>query len=77
MHMLGHDYVTHDHKMIAAAYLLQHDEKEVAIFPAAQQRAALVTTGGDKVQISGAVVAMESIGHSDRYHGMPPSVCDE
>ena len=24
MHMLGHDYVTHDHKMIAAAYLLQH-----------------------------------------------------
>ena len=65
MHMLRHDYVTHDHKMIAAPYLLQHYEKKVAIFPAAKQRAALVTTGGDKVQISSAVAAMEPVGRSE------------
>ena len=36
------------------------DERGDSVIPA-----PLITTGGDKVQISGAVVTMESVGHVD------------
>jgi superfamily I DNA and RNA helicase len=64
MHVLGHDHITDNDKTIATADLLQHLEKEIAILPATQQRASLITTGGDKVQLSGAVVTMESVSHA-------------
>jgi hypothetical protein len=32
--------------------------------PTAKQRGSVVTTGGDKVQISGSVITVESIGHT-------------
>jgi hypothetical protein len=63
VHVLGHHHVTDNDKTIAAADLLQHFQKEITILPATQQRASLITTGSDKVQISGAVVTMESVGH--------------
>jgi hypothetical protein len=75
VHVLGHDHVTNHDKAIAAADLLQHLEKEIAwILPATQQRASLITTGGDKVQVSGAVVTMESVSHAAEL--VRPFVCD-
>ena len=62
--MLRHDHVTNDHKTIAFANPLQDLEKQVAIPGAAEQRAPLVATRSDEVQVSGAVVAMESVRHS-------------
>jgi hypothetical protein len=50
--------------MIASAHPLQDLEKQVAIAVAAEQRSPLVTTRSDKVQVSGTVVAMESVRHA-------------
>jgi hypothetical protein len=44
---------------------LQDVEKLVAISLAVKQRAALVATRGDEVQVPGAVVAMETVGVGD------------
>lgn len=64
MNMLGHDYVAHDHKTIAPPNLLQDLEKQVAIQRAAEQWTALVATLGDEVEVSGAIVAVESVRHA-------------
>lgn len=61
--MLRHNDVTYDDKTIAPADPLQNLEKQVAISLAVEQWAALVATRGDEVQVSGAVVTMESVGH--------------
>jgi len=63
MHMLGHDHVAYDYKVVATAHLLQHFKEQVAILRVAQDWAALVATRGDEMEVSGAVVAMESVGH--------------
>jgi hypothetical protein len=77
VHVLGHDHVTDHDKTIAAADLFQHLEKEIAILPATQQGAPLITTGGDKVQVSGAVVTMESVSHAAELAQNAAFVCDE
>jgi hypothetical protein len=56
-------YVADDDKTIAAADLFQDLEKQVAISRAVEQRTAPVATRGDEAKVSGAVVAMESVGH--------------
>ncbi len=58
MEMLGHDDVAHYNEMIAAADILQHFKKRVAPI-GIEQRAPLVTTGGDVVQVSLAVAAIQ------------------
>jgi len=64
--MLGHDHVTNDHEMIATPDLFEYLQKQIAILPGAKQGEPVVTTGGDKVQLSSSVVAVESVGHADR-----------
>jgi hypothetical protein len=49
VHMLGHDNIADDHKVIAPADPLQDLKKQVAIPRDAEQRAALVTTRGDEM----------------------------
>ena len=63
MHVLRHDYVGDDDKTIAPAHPLQHFKKQVAILPGAEQRTALVTAGGDEMEVAGAVVTMQSCRH--------------
>src|ERR1700736_5991653 len=63
MNMLRHQHIADHHKTVATAYLLQDFEKHIAAARRAQQRSTLITTGGDVVEISAAVVTMETSGH--------------
>jgi hypothetical protein len=60
----GTRHVAHDHKTIAPPNPLQDLEKQVAIQRAAEQRTALVTTRGDEVEVSSAIVAVEAVRHA-------------
>jgi hypothetical protein len=66
MHMLGHDHVTDDHKMIASAYLLQHVNEHVLMFVIIQPGPSLITTGRDEVQVACTILTMETPRHGVR-----------
>jgi len=51
---------------VVDADLFAYLQEEIAILPGAKQGEPVVTTGGDKVQVSSSVVAVESVGHADR-----------
>ena len=59
MDMLRHDDVAHHDEMIASAHALHYFKKQVASGGGLEQRAPLVTTGGDEVQVTLAVAAMK------------------
>ncbi len=59
MDMLGHDDVAHHNEMIASADVFQRFNKQVAPGGEIEQRAPLVTTSGDVVQVALAVAAIE------------------
>ena len=63
MYVFGHNYVAYDDKTIAPADLLQDLKKQVSVLGAVQHGTALVATRGDEVEVSGALVTMESVGH--------------
>ena len=63
MDVLGHHHITGDHKVVASAHLLQHLQKQVPTVAGTQQRAPPVAARGDEVEMSGTVIAMESVGH--------------
>ena len=63
MDVLGHHHTTGDDEVVASAHLLQHVEKQVATVVGTQQRAPPITAGGEEVEMSGTVIAMESVGH--------------
>jgi hypothetical protein len=63
VHMLGHDDIADDNKMIAAAHLFQDPEKEITIPRAVKKCAAMVTTGRDKVQVSSTVITAKRVWH--------------
>jgi hypothetical protein len=77
MNMLWHDYVTCHHQTITPPDVLQDLKKEIAISRVVEQRPALITTGGDEVQISCAVVAVKAIGHSGDVARIARLRCDE
>ena len=58
VNVLGHDHVTDDHELIAPAHLLQHSEQQVTTARRAEQRLPAITTAGDEMKVSGAVVAL-------------------
>jgi hypothetical protein len=66
VYVFGHHHVANDHKMIATPDPFEYLQKQIAIRPGAEQGEPMVTTGGDKVQVSSSVVAVESVGHADR-----------
>jgi len=59
MDMLRHDDVAHHNEMIAAAHMFQHFKKQVASGGGLEQRATLVATGGDVVQVALTIAAIE------------------
>ena len=63
MEVLGHDDVAHNNEMIFAADLFEGLQKKIAVTGCSQQWTALEATGRDEVQISGAVISLETLGH--------------
>jgi len=74
--MFGHDDVADDHKLIALADLFQNSKKEIAALRATEKRLALMTTTGDEMKMSGAVITFETPGHGGRI-GDETSSCGE
>jgi hypothetical protein len=64
--MLGHNHVPNDNELIAPSDLFQDFEKQIATLRRAQQRLTPITTASDKVQVSGAVVSLETPRHGER-----------
>jgi len=69
MKVLGHDDVAHHHELIPAANLFENCLKQVSALLCAEQRLPPITTTGDEVQVSGAVVAREIPGHDNERSG--------
>ena len=67
--MLGHNHVSDDHEAVTTADLFEDLEKQIAPWFGVEQRTTLVTTEGDEVQIAGAVVSSEAIGHIAMLRG--------
>jgi hypothetical protein len=65
MNMFGHDHVSHDDEVVALAGLLHYCEKPVATACGAQERQSAIAGAGDKVQVMGAVGAMQTAGHEE------------
>ena len=67
--MLRHDHVSDNNELIALAHLFEHGEKQVAMFLCSEEGTALITTAGDKVQVSGAVKTLGLAVHVARVEG--------
>ena len=69
VHMLGHDDVSEDDQLILLAHLLQRAQEEVAPPGVAQKGPAAVTTEGDEMEVTGAVVSLQVARHEGRIEG--------
>lgn len=64
--MLGHDDVSVNDETVLTARFFQDLQEAIAGFGCAQEGLTAVTTGSDEMQIVGAIIAMESLGHPVR-----------
>jgi hypothetical protein len=63
MNMFRHHNISHYHEPVTPANFLQSFEEKIAIFRPCEQRPALITTGGDEMQILRAVVSLQTWRH--------------
>lgn len=63
MDVLGHDHVADYHETVTPSHRLQNLQEQISVLRGAQERAPLITTGSDEVQVSGAVITMQPIRH--------------
>jgi len=66
MKVLRHDDVSVDHKAVLLARFFQDAQEKIAAFGRAQLRLAVTATAGDEMQVMGAVIAMQALGHPVR-----------
>jgi len=71
MEVLGHHHVSHDHEAVALPGLFEDAEESVTAAQATEFRSSVITRASDKVQVMGAVSAVESGGHEG--HGTSDS----
>jgi hypothetical protein len=74
--MLGHDDVSEDDQFVLLAHLLERAQEEVAPPGVAQIGPAAVTTEGDKMEVTGAVVSLEVARHEGRIEGQRATTTD-
>ena len=66
MNVLRHDHVADKHKTVTPAHLFHNFEKQIAILRRTQPGSSLITTCGNKMKASGAVVTMQVGRHRER-----------
>jgi len=76
MDMLRHDYVTDDYKLMTLTDLLHDFEEEIARAGCPEKKTPLITTCGNKVRVSSAIVAMQFCRHRDDIAGARRFRCD-
>src|SRR5579884_1565567 len=67
MNMFRHHHISHYHEPVTPANFLQSFNEKLTIFSSREQRPALITTGGDEMQILRAVVSLQTCGHIRTY----------
>src|SRR5438270_696756 len=72
MDMFRHDDISHDHEAIALAGLFENREQALAPAGVAQKWQSLVARAGDKVQMMGAVSAMQTARHDNIVQAASP-----
>jgi hypothetical protein len=63
MKMLGHHDLAQNHESVALSDLFSNGEKQIAPGGRAQPWLAVIATASDEVQVSGAVISVEILGH--------------
>jgi hypothetical protein len=69
MDVLGHDDVSDHRKMETPSHLFQYLEEQVTALRCPQHGHAVVATERDEVQVSAAVMAMQTFGHAEMLAG--------
>ena len=67
MNMFRHHHISHYHEPVTPANFLQSFKEKIAILGSREQRRALITTGGDEMQILRAVVSPQTCRHIRTY----------
>ena len=57
VNVFGHDHITGDDELISTAHPFQFGQEQIAVVRRAENGLSPITTAGDEVQVSGAVVA--------------------
>jgi hypothetical protein len=70
MKMLGHHHISDYDKTVSLPHLFEHSEEQVTSASRSQKRLAVITTAGDEVQVSCAVVPLQSPGHEAMLGGV-------
>jgi hypothetical protein len=71
MDVLRHDHVAHDYELIPLARLFEDGQEKIKTAWSSEQRLAVITTEGEKVQVSGAVVTLQISPHGCRLSTRP------
>ncbi len=63
--MLRHDDVSEHDEAMLLAYLFEALQKQISPLRGAEPGFSLMTTASDEVEISGAVISLETFGHEE------------
>src|SRR5580692_4389032 len=63
MKVLGHDDVSEHHEAMLAADFFQTVQEQITALCSVEPRLSFIATASDDVEIAGAVVALETLGH--------------
>ena len=72
--VLGHEDVSVNHEAVLAAGLFEDFQEEVAAAGGVELGLAAVTTASDEMQVAGAIIADESLGHAGKGKGSESSL---
>jgi hypothetical protein len=63
MYVFGHNDVPDDNQVITTANLLEDVKEQIADAGIVQERTSLITTRGNEMGVTGAIVAMQAVRH--------------
>jgi hypothetical protein len=76
MKVLGHDDVPRHNEAMFFSNFLEDCEKQITSFIGVEPRPSFETAAGDEMQISAAVVSLQSAGHRGRLNAIREERCD-
>jgi hypothetical protein len=74
--VLRHDDVSQHNKLVLFAHFFENSQKQITPLIGVEPRLSLIATAGDEVQISGAVVTPQTLGHEGRLNPVRSERCD-
>jgi hypothetical protein len=72
--MFGHEDISVDHEAVLAAGLFENLEEEIATPGGVELRLAAVAAASDEMQVAGAIITDEALGHAGKGKGSESSL---